>query len=210
MTLTLWTLCNMLLETRAAGRHRIRRAQKESEGERACGRWCVQRGWSIMGLITLMFFRELISSEEGVERTGRGEEWGCWPAGDLATGHDELHCLFFCCDWRSLQMLAVISSSFLPRFLSLPFCHFPATYSIHFTGVLTFPVPSPSSSSLGCFTGTDAGHWAPIHTGCPCSRAANQIVVPELFTQVHKHTGTYRSLSLSLTHTHTHRNHTWA
>lgn len=69
---------------------RIRGALREPE--MACGRWCYQPGWSIKGLITLMFFAEVISCEEGVEGTGRGEEGDCWPAGDLAAIHDVRLC----------------------------------------------------------------------------------------------------------------------
>ncbi len=156
---------------------------------------------SIMGLITLMIFRQLISSEEGVEGTGSGEERGCGRAGDLAAGHDEVY-------WLSACLSAVTEGhdrclqSFLPFFPLLPSCPFTPTHSVcHF--------PLPSSSSLWCFTGTDAGYWAPVLAGCPCSRAANQIAVPELFTQVHLHTGIYVCLSHTHTHTHTHENHTW-
>ncbi len=103
-------------------------------------------------------------------------------------------CLRVCLQW--LKVTTDVCNHLSLFFPLLPSCPFTPTHSVcHF--------PLPSSSSLWCFTGTDAGYWAPVLAGCPCSRAANQIAVPELFTQVHLHTGIYVCLS----HTHVKHSH---
>lgn len=158
------------------------------------------RGWSIRGLITLMFFRQLISIEEGVERTGRRGRARLSASRGSGKQHDELLQLSVCLLW--LKVVTDVPNHLVP--ISPSFYCYPL--SVIFPPHNCFLLPSPPPSSPRCFTGTDAGHWAPFYAGCPCSWAANQIALPELFTQVQRHTGTY----LSLTHTLTHRNHTWA